>query len=110
MKSGTRSKGRARYPASASRSAFLSAGYAWVAEQTAAEKDAIGNEPGKRACTFVSSGDDEREDEEGVEKEEGGDRNEEPGPDAHASSLVLVCADRRRHPAGGCTSWRSCTT
>jgi hypothetical protein len=60
----------------------------------AAEKDAIGNEPGKRACTFVSSGDHEREDEEGVEKQEGGDRNEEPRPDAHASSLVLVYADQ----------------
>jgi hypothetical protein len=34
------------------------------------------------------------EDEEGVEKKEGGNRNEEPRPDAHACSLVLVYADQ----------------
>jgi len=88
---------------------FLSAWYTWVAEQAAAEKDAIGNEPGKRACTFVSSGDDEREDEEGVEKKEGGNRNEEPRPDAHACSLVLDYADqqagRRLHELARAVGW-----
>src|SRR6266536_3185317 len=109
MKSGTRSKGRARYPASASRSAFFRRGTRGSRSRRLQRRMQSGMNPAS-ACTFVSSGDDEREDEEGVEKREGGDRNEEPRPDGHASSLVLVYADRRRHPAGGCTSWRSCTT
>ena len=62
---------------------LLPARHARVAEQSAAEYDAVGDEAGERAGALVSAGDHEREDERRIQEEEDADSEERPRQEVH---------------------------
>jgi len=55
-----------------------------VAEQAAAEHDAVANETGQRAGAVAPAGKDEHEHEGGVHEQEHPDADERPKPEAHS--------------------------
>jgi hypothetical protein len=62
---------------------LLLARHARVAEQPAAEDDAVWDETSESPGAFASAGDDETKDECGVEQEKGADSNERPHENVH---------------------------
>jgi hypothetical protein len=67
---------------------LLAARHAWVTEQAAAEDNAVGDEASERTGALAPTGDDEREDERGVEEEEGADSDDRPRQDVHPTRLA----------------------
>jgi hypothetical protein len=68
---------------------LLPARHARVAEQSAAEDDAVWDEASESPGAFASAGDDESEDERGVEQEKRADSNERPRENVHLHERSL---------------------
>ena len=64
---------------------LLASWHTGVAEEAAAEDDAIGDEAGERPSAFASAGDHERKHEQGIDAEKDSDPDQRPRPEAHAS-------------------------
>src|SRR5918994_1929088 len=67
---------------------FLPPWHAWIAEQAAAENNAVGDEAGERAGALLPTGDREREHERRVQEEERAEGDERPRPEAHSLRLA----------------------
>ena len=77
---------------------LLSPWDAGVAEQAAAEHDAVGDEASERASAFASAGEHEHQHERGVDEQERGDADKRPGPDAHVRTVASGCVRARPAP------------
>jgi hypothetical protein len=73
---------------------------AGVAEQAAAEDDAVGNEPGERPGALAPAGDHESDDEQRIEEKGGASCDKKPVPQAHASRVIRPSTPLRDESAG----------